>query len=995
MPAPAPDQWRTLSPHLDEALGMTDQERSIWLSSLRIRNPSLVDQLEVLLDRHRELAREGFLQQRCIELPEAGLSGQTLGAYTLRSLIGLGGMGSVWLAERSDARFERRVAVKLLNIALIGKAGEERFKREGIILGRLAHPNIAELIDAGVSPAGQPYLVLEYVAGEQIDRYCDGNRLGIEPRIRLFLEVLEAVAHAHANQIVHRDLKPPNILVRNDGQVKLLDFGISKLHGDDSWGKTLTGEGGRVMTPEYAAPEQLTGAAATTATDVYALGVLLYALLTGRHPHGPGLDSPADLVRAILDIEPSRLSDIVPAAKGNAGLASQHAAVRATTPDRLRRMLRGDLDTITAKALKKDPADRYASVRAFADDLRRFLSREPITARPDSLSYRAGKFVRRRKASVGATLLATLVLIGPAIAIRSISPGQKAEPSFTERRLTANPLDLPVLNATISPNGKYLGYGDQHGLHLQLVETGEALSLPAPPATQPTPAYWVFGGWHPDSSRFITSIAIPEMPVSLWSVSIQAQKWEKLAEVEDLVGLAAISPDASKIAYGRRRSALGAREIWLMGSHGESPHKILTAEDHSSFGAIAWSTAGNRIAFSCTRLQGDYQEVSVKTCDLDGAHPTTIIRDDALNALSWLPAGRLIYSRSTRTGTTGAGELWELNVDDEHGRARGNSRRLADWSGFSIRNFSATADGKRLTFLRGTSHCTIHVADLNANGRRVIDSRRLTMDDNINIALAWTPDSREVVFSAQRAATRQIYRQSLDPGSAPRLVTPAPDTNFYMARFSPDGASLFLEGEPVSSRKMAIYRVGFAGGLPQVLFPVDGLTLYWCTNRTGGLCALGRVTAGMNELAVSRFDTSGISGKDLLRIPLEPGSDAHAGLDYAWHLSSDGSRIGILKRHSNQIRLARLDGGPAKIISLNGYPDLIDLYWAADAQSLFVSSLGPDGARLLHVDLDGDTHPIWLQPETTWLWGLPSPDGRHLAISSEGPEANVWMVDNF
>src|SRR5947209_2716271 len=203
MSALNPDRWRALSPHLDEALGMTDEELSIWLSGLRAQDASLADELQFLLDRHRALASEGFLQDRCIVLPsyESGLTGQTVGAYTLVAQIGQGGMGSVWLAERNDARFARKVAVKFLKIALIGRSGEERVNREGIILGRLAHANIAELLDAGVTLVGQPYLVLEHIEGDHIDSYCDRHRLGIKARLRLFLDVLEAIAHAHANSI--------------------------------------------------------------------------------------------------------------------------------------------------------------------------------------------------------------------------------------------------------------------------------------------------------------------------------------------------------------------------------------------------------------------------------------------------------------------------------------------------------------------------------------------------------------------------------------------------------------------------------------------------------------------------------------------------------------------------------------------------------------------------------------------------------------------------
>jgi serine/threonine-protein kinase len=242
----SPDQWLALSPRLDEALEMTDDERSTWFSRLRAEDPTLAGQLEILLEEHRVLTQEGFLDEGPVEMPgSTGLAGQTFGLYTLVSQIGHGGMGTVWLAERNDGRFERRVAVKILNFALMGKGGEERFKREGRILGRLTHPHIAELIDAGVSLAGQPFLVLEYVEGDHIDRYCDQHRLGVRERVRLFLDVLQAVAQAHANLIVHRDLKPSNILVRNDG-MKLLDFGIAKLlESEGPWRVASTPEGGR------------------------------------------------------------------------------------------------------------------------------------------------------------------------------------------------------------------------------------------------------------------------------------------------------------------------------------------------------------------------------------------------------------------------------------------------------------------------------------------------------------------------------------------------------------------------------------------------------------------------------------------------------------------------------------------------------------------------------------------------------------------------------
>jgi serine/threonine protein kinase len=407
-----PDSWQSISPHLDRALEIPEEERAAWLASLSEENAALATHLRKLLDEHRLLAQERFLEQSPVTLsvPSAA-AGETFGAYTLATPIGQGGMGSVWLAERSDGRFERRVAIKFLNIALAGRSGQERFKREGTILGRLAHPHIAELVDAGLSASGQPYLILEHVDGEHIDRYCDQHTLDLVARVRLFLDVLAAVAHAHANLIVHRDLKPSNVLVRADGQVKLLDFGIAKLlENDERPGAEtkLTREGGGMLTPHYAAPEQVTGAPVTTATDVYASGVLLYILLAGEHPAGPGPYSAADLVKAIVETEPRRLSDTAS--------SSSNAARLATKADTLRRLLQGDLDTIVAKALKKNPQERYASVTALADDLGRYLRHEPITARPDTVAYRTSRFVRRNRTAVA---LASLVFVAAVAGVAS------------------------------------------------------------------------------------------------------------------------------------------------------------------------------------------------------------------------------------------------------------------------------------------------------------------------------------------------------------------------------------------------------------------------------------------------------------------------------------------------------------------------------------------------------------------------------------------------
>jgi serine/threonine protein kinase len=389
------ERWQRASPHLDRVLDLPPTECDAYLMALWASDSEVAADVQALLAEHRLLSAEGFLDSpAAIHRPEPGLAGVTLGAYTLISRIGHGGMGSVWLAERSDGRFTGQAALKLLNAALVGRAGEERFKREGTILARLTHPHIARLIDAGVSSTGQPYLVLEHIDGSHIDRYCDEQRLEIRDRIRLFLDVQAAVAHAHASLIVHRDLKPSNIIVTANGEVKLLDFGIAKLLEDgngDHAVTLLTRDGDLAMTPKYAAPEQVTGGTITTATDVYALGVILFELLTGQHPTAADAKTPAEFVRTLTEREPLRLST--------------------AAADGVRRELRGDLDTILAKALKTNPSERYASVAEFADDLRRFLNHQPIAARGDAFGYRTVKFVRRHHRVVGAAAMIAAVIV--------------------------------------------------------------------------------------------------------------------------------------------------------------------------------------------------------------------------------------------------------------------------------------------------------------------------------------------------------------------------------------------------------------------------------------------------------------------------------------------------------------------------------------------------------------------------------------------------------
>ncbi len=440
------DRWADIEPYLDQAMDLAPEERGPWLERLRTSAPELAASVEKLLAAEHG-TQAGWLDSSAAGLFGArpGLAGQTMGRYTLDEPIGHGGMGSVWLAHRSDGRFEGKVAVKLLNLALVGLAAEQRFVQEGTVLARLNHPNIARLLDAGVSDGGQPYLVLEYIEGERLDEYADNRRLDPRQRITLFLDVLKAVAAAHANLVIHRDLKPSNVMVTKDGVVKLLDFGIAKLidQGRPAGGAaTLTDAGGRAFTPEYAAPEAMTGDPVSTATDIYSLGVVLYVLLSGRHPTGAGFATPAAFIVAAVNTDPVRLSEAVtPGRTHEPDTAERDATARSATPRRLHKLYLGDLDNVLGKALKKQPEERYQTAAGFADDLTRYLTDQPVSARPDSWGYRTRKAIRRHRGAVTATAIAVLALLGgTAYAVRqkTIAEHQRDRAQQALRRSAAS-----------------------------------------------------------------------------------------------------------------------------------------------------------------------------------------------------------------------------------------------------------------------------------------------------------------------------------------------------------------------------------------------------------------------------------------------------------------------------------------------------------------------------------------------------------------------------
>jgi eukaryotic-like serine/threonine-protein kinase len=402
------------------AINYEPDERRAFLASECDGEPLLLAEVEALLAADEEVVAAGFMCEPALKLQasqyarelEASRLGERIGHYEILSLIGEGGMGEVYLAR--DLEFERKVALKLIKGGLQTKAIRRRFLGERQILASLDHPNIARLLDGGTTDDGLPYFVMEYVEGQPIDAYADAHGLSTGARLKLFRMVCAGVQYAHQNLVIHRDIKPSNILVTEAGTPKLLDFGIAKLFDPTRAGEApeATATLLRVMTPEYASPEQVKGAPITTASDVYSLGVLLYELLTGRRPYRFKSRQTGDAASAICEAEPERPSHAVSRAREAAG-DDQTPGVDTM---QLRRQLRGDLDNIILMALRKEPPRRYSSVSEFSEDINRHLDGLPVRARKDTFNYRASKFVRRNRVAVAAAVVVLLILIAGIVA---------------------------------------------------------------------------------------------------------------------------------------------------------------------------------------------------------------------------------------------------------------------------------------------------------------------------------------------------------------------------------------------------------------------------------------------------------------------------------------------------------------------------------------------------------------------------------------------------
>jgi serine/threonine protein kinase len=453
-----PERWRLIEELFHAAVELPPNERGDFLASACGGDVSLRAEIEKLIDGDDRagsfIETPPALDKTTIALPEPdaeSITGLRLGAYEVTREIGRGGMGTVYLAARADEEFRKRVAIKLVTAGFDHESIIQRFRNERQILAGLDHPNIARLLDGGTTESGAPYFVMEYIEGQTIRDYCDSHRLSTIERLKLFRTVCSAVHFAHQNLIVHRDIKPANILVTADGTPKLLDFGVAKLLSPIAQATDITEVTSRMMTPEYASPEQARGETITTASDVYSLGVLLYELLTGHRPYRVDSRSLIEIIEAICEQEPAKPSTVIGRTETSPGAGRTEVTLtpeavsdaRDSEPHRLRRELEGDLDNIVLKAMRKEPQRRYASVEQFSEDIKRYFKGLPVIARRDTLSYRTSKFIARHKAGVAAAALLIIALLGGAVttlwqAHVARQERDKAERRFNQVRQLAN-----------------------------------------------------------------------------------------------------------------------------------------------------------------------------------------------------------------------------------------------------------------------------------------------------------------------------------------------------------------------------------------------------------------------------------------------------------------------------------------------------------------------------------------------------------------------------
>lgn len=771
-----PERWARIEQLLDAMLDLPPHERLVHLERECPDDPDLRAEVLRILE-----AGEGptpLLDKPVARVATAfeDASGDTgvpiperVGHYRIERVIGEGGMGMVFLAHRNDGEFEQRVALKLVRRGLhLDARIVRRFREERQILAALSHPGIARLLDGGIADDGLPFFAMEYVEGESITTYCDRHSLGIDERLALFVRVCDALAHAHAKRIVHRDVKPSNILVTAEGHPRLLDFGIAKLIVPDgaSSDAALTRRSERLLTPEYASPEQIKGEPVGVAADVYGLGVLLYELLTGQRPFRRAEGTAHDLERAVLEGDPTRPSEAVPRGP-------------------LRRKIKGDLDAIVLTAMDKEPKRRYASAAELAADLRSHLDGRAIAAHSTSLAYPIRRWVRRHRVAAqsgaaGALLMAVLALMTtrnrlPDRLVRSLR--------LSDPQQVTNDDGLE-LDPAISPDGEQVAYSagleGSMRIFVRRRDGGRETALGA-----------TLGGgdhrrprWSPDGKYLLF-----QANRGIWLTPAQGGPPSLIVAAPADTATAhspTQSPDGRAIAWAVQDT------VYVRPFAGGQARVLATLPVPHS---LAWSPDGRWIAAVSGNAEFVYQRLgnlgpsalyllpaSCPPPTGSSCAPILLAPPTSLNTSpEWLDASRLVFVSSRG----GARDLFVMRVDGARPTA-GEAVRLT--AGQQMHTVSVARDGRELAYSVFRQSSNIWSLDVSSGRRRLDDAKRVTSGRQTIEGVSISPDGQSLAFDANRSGQQDIYVVPADGGEPERVVaTPADD--FHPA-WSPDGKSL-------------------------------------------------------------------------------------------------------------------------------------------------------------------------------------------------------------
>jgi len=581
-------------------------------------------------------------------------------------------------------------------------------------------------------------------------------------------------------------------------------------------------------------------------------------------------------------------------------------------------------------------------------------------------------------------------------------------PELKERRLTANPSENAVNQGVISPDGKYLAYSDATGMHLKLIRTGETIAIPQPEGPAPEPCCWWPYSWFPDGTKFVAS-AVEAGGVSAWVISVMGGPPRKLRDDADAWS---VSPDGTLIAFGRGSGFVHSREIWLMDAQGEEPRRFVSGSEDDSFWQAAWSPDGQRIAYYGFRRTPEKLECAIESRDLKGGQPTVLMSDprscDLVGSIWWSPGGRFIYKMLEPLQAMKAlsnTNLWEIRVDPRTGQAVNKPRRLTNWSEVILGHISETSDGSRLAIVRASMAADVYVGELEAGGRRLKNTRRLTLNENNDYPGRWMPDGKTLLFTSDRNGTWDIFKQSLDQTEAQPVVTGpdlkccpvvSPDGSWilYLSSAAAQASPTAASGQVGPAALVRILRVPAHGGAPQLVLEGRGIDGLACAQSPAALCAFSERSPDQKQVVISAFDPVNGRGKELTRINLRPPISY-----YGWDLSPDGSRLAFIQEdeHEDRIRIIPLGGGQAHEVNVKGWNHIYGPTWAADGKGLMVGAYPTTGTTLLYVDLEGRAVVLWQQrlPYGWPMWAVPSPDTRHLALTRYSNEGNVWLLENF